>query len=280
MLLLYYLLGERAEKERKRLLIDTLLTLSTKSAASVCRKAGVQAANLSRFRKPGGEKQVSEQLQDRLLDALDWGGGVPSLNAVHHWRVIDQNGLAALEWIFQDRSSADSRLERKVVAGQGYQQTLDSQWHGSLAKGGAPCTILIRSGLSLPSGQMADDMMATLTNATTRQKIASQLEKDEKERNNVAEATLRSLLQGDLQKGWIVPENGSFLAIGVALGLPFKILEEVAQGWTSRFAREEPVKFTERLSKIDSLQLGDEQFSPSSMTKSQLELLVQRLASC
>jgi hypothetical protein len=279
MLFLYYALEEQAERERKRILIDTILTISTISAAALCRKSGVQPANLSRLRKLGGENQVSEELQDQLLVGLGWGGGVPNLDAFHDWRIRDRTGLMALEWLLKDRASADARIERKIVASYGFQRTLDIQWTGNLAKNGAPCAILIRSGLSLPSGQTADDMMSQLTSIAAREGVAAQRDVAEKMRMNLTDATLRYLLRGDLLDGMVPTAPGSFLANSVALGLPLEILEQVAHDWTCRTAREEPEKLLQRLSKINNLKLGYGEVFPSSMTKVQLERLVQKLAS-
>ena len=84
MLLLLTLLPQ-SEDEGKRVLIDSLLELEMRSAASISRAAGVSPASLSNLRRPEGIGQISSEGQDRVLAELGWPGTKLNPSASLRW---------------------------------------------------------------------------------------------------------------------------------------------------------------------------------------------------
>jgi hypothetical protein len=272
-LLLYYLLQEEQERERRRLLIDTILRLSKKSAAAVCRVAGVQPANLSAFRRPKGANLVSSELQDRLLAVLGWSGGEPDLGTFHEWVVRDTDGLISLRWILKDRSTIAAKIRPSDKPSPG---KLDLNWQGNLADGGAPCQISVGSYLKLPDGTSVGAMMSSLIDPEIRAEFSSQHEADEKFDGVVAKAVVRQVLMREPQ-GLMSHRTGGLFDHLVTLGITDEILDRLVEDWVCQQPLGGPDSIVERLFQIKEVRIGNESVHPSAMTKTQLKNFLVRL---
>ena len=274
MLLLTYFLGEQQEQERRRVLIDTLLCLQKKSASSICRIAGVHQGNLSGFRRPNGSNLLSSELQDRLLAALGWSGGNPDRDFQHDWLIRDEEGLVALKWILLDRSTASSNIQpfaKPKVGG------LDLHWGGNLSEGGAPCHITIGRYLKAPDGKDVTAMMNDLLGSDTRQKISRDREIGDKFEGVVATELLRKIFKEDRQ-GTLLHKTHGIFDHRVALELSNEVLDQMMLDWICQQARDVPESLGDRLSQIDVLRIGAEEFAPSAMTKTQMKRFVAKLS--
>ncbi len=274
MLLLYFLLAEDQEAERRRLLIDTLLHLSKRSAASVSRSAGVQPANLSALRRPEGGRHVSPELQERLLAVLGWAGGRPDRDTLHDWEVRDNHGLIALQWILEDPSTAEATLNPTNKSGK---HSIDLHWSGNLVQGGAPCQISVGSYLKLPDGTDAESMMSSLVRPETRANRTHQRDTKAKFEGEIAKHTLRQIFEED-KKGTLSFKTGGLFDQRRDLGFTDELLDKLVEDWVCRQARDKPEDLIERLSKIDKVQIGAEEVAPKSMTKLQLKRFINRIA--
>ncbi len=274
MLLLTFLLGEKQEQERRRVLIDTILRLQKKSASSICRAAGVHQGNLSGFRRPNGSNLLSSELQDRLLAALGWGRGKPDPDTQHDWRIRDEEGLVALKWILLDRSTASANIQALSIPNN---EGLDLHWGGNLSESGAPCHITIGRYLKAPDGKDVSAMMNELLGSETRQKISSDLERSNKFDGTVAIEILRNIFKED-QQGTLIHQTHGIFDHRVALELSNEMLDQMMLDWICQQARDVPESLENRLSKIDILKIGAEEFAPSAMSKTQMKRFVAKLS--
>jgi hypothetical protein len=273
-LLLTFLLGEQQRQERRRILIDTILRLSKKTAYSICQAAGVQPGNLSAFRRPKGANLVSSELQDRLLAALGWSGGEPDPGVLHEWAVRDTEGLIALKWLLLDQSTVSASIQPLPEHASG---GLDLEWGGTLSKNGAPCRITIGRYLKSPDGMDVQSMMNSLISSEVREKVSRERAESEKIEGAAATELLRHLVKGDQSGAHLVTTDGLF-GHRVELGLNNEMLDQLILDWICQQARDVPDSIAERLSKIENLQILEENFAPSEMTKTQLKRFVKKLA--
>ncbi len=270
MLLLFHFLEEQQELERRRLLIDTLLHVSEKTAASICRVAGVRPGNLSRFRRPGGEKLVSSEFQDRILAALGWPNGEIDPKSRQVWVIRDNDGLLALQWLLQDRSTSRAKLQAMPKL----ENSIDLHWSGELCEGGLQCLISIGSYLKLIDGTSAESMMTRLISAETRTNIVSRVDAEAMFPGKVAKEVLHQILK----KNTVSDPSSSLRDCRVELGLTDAILDQLIENWIRTQARDSPQTLIKNLSNIDKIRLGGVDVSPSSMTTIELQRFVQMLA--
>jgi DNA-binding phage protein len=272
LLLLLLLLSEK--NEQNRVLIDALLHVNWRSVASVAREAGVEPANLSRLRKPEGNDQVSEAGQLRLLKAIRWTGGTPDSDQVHHWRIRNDDGLQALDWLLRVKLNGNAKLHQIVVRNEPQVTDASQAWVGDLTNSGAYCLIFL-TGVAAAKGQFPSAMktiakLGAVTEVSKSDWHALELGK-------LYQYELRMLTESGHNDA---PENDQLQLLTqlTQLGLSKNQHLQLLKNWLANQAIAAPDELQSKLAELEKLSLGDETFMPKAMTERQRHRLVSQLA--
>ncbi|HOZ63738.1 MAG TPA: hypothetical protein PK497_04970 [Burkholderiaceae bacterium] len=278
MLLLLLLLGQEGLAQN-RVLIDALLSVSHRSAASVCRQSGVQPANLTRFRDTGGEGQISEELQSSLLRSLRWTRGTPDNEKVHIWSVKTSESLLAMEWLLREKLKCKAQLAAVDIKGESTRETAEKVlWVGTLTPDGAPCAISLHCQKTEVK-RIAEILMRGEISLPAKTKInLSKRDYDLAFHNKVREGDLAELLIHPTSPAY---EAGSEHVLSnelAQIGLTAEAHTNLLLGWLRKQAQDHPVELDKTLSTIEQLNVSGKAYLPKSMTFPQRMRLIRHWA--
>jgi hypothetical protein len=271
LLLLLLLLGD----DQPRVLIDALMLISRRSAASIAREAHVVPANLSRMRKPSGETQVSSEGQSRLLEALSWSSGRPDTSRLHDWLVRDLDGAKAVDWLLSNRLGGHSEVRRLFLADDDPRSKVPRAWVGRLTDLGGYCSISTNVGQAVENlfpnglGPAARDIGASVVSPSTLMLLA---------RGQLSAKEIEDLVNGFESDQNMRTGNDELITQLEHLGLSASEHKQILLQWLRDKSVARPELFKERLKTLEKLTIGGKTLRPSGMTERQLQTLMTDLS--
>ncbi len=273
--MLFLLLSLLGQDDHPRVLIDALLKIGRRSAASVAREAQVQPANLSRLRQESGEGQVSIEGQARLLRALGWSNGRPDLDRIHAWVVREEEDARAVEWVLREKLQGKGQLREVTMVGSSSTSAGPHAWVGQLDEFGGYCSIIVqgstevaksfkrdiaKSCQKLPQVEASKDIYYLLT------------------QGKLVEQSLKDLVHGKERatESTDIAEQYNQL---VCLGMSNADYQNLVLHWLRERARLNPDALEAKLSGIAKLYVRGTTINPQAMTQRQRHKFVANLAS-
>ena len=258
-------------------LINALLVVETRSAAAICRLAGVQPANLSRARQAGSEGHLSLELQENLLTAMGWAHGTPDKDVEHKWAVHDSSSAQAAEWLLSTPLGGKAKLCQLKFRDANGSVDYGPICIGQLIPAGAVCAIGFRTGIDHVS---ADAFLATAhVEKYPRDITVSKSVMELMRRNKLHEFGIWAAVHGRTMTltSWARVHQlvDKFGLLGVEPTATLKQLEQVL----AETARTDPSGFAQRLTEIEELTLSSGTVHPKAMTPAQRSRLIEQLLS-
>ncbi len=257
------------EGQQRRVLIDALVSVSPLSQAAIARQAAVPPSSLSRFRKPGGEDQLSPQKQDQLLVALGMVDGQLMEDRVHIWEVDRDD--QAVKWLLDKAVKQPAELARvkpALAPHLGFRDLLVGQVGGA--------RLIVRSLDASLGGLLTAELSRPLKGRRELQ---------------VQEAVLPALCRRqvsaadfDVAIQALGRTTGkSFTTSGLsrqlkALGMTEHEHQALLMGWLIERAKAMGTELEDRLEDLDLLELDTGTVSPAKMTPAQRRRLVENLS--
>jgi hypothetical protein len=261
--------------DHPRVLIDALLKIGRRSAASVAREAQVQPANLSRLRQESGDGQVSVEGQARLLRALGWSNGRPDLERIHTWVVRDEEDARAVEWLLKEKLQRNAQLREVAIDRQNSTSAGSQAWVGQLDEFGGYCSIIVDGSIELvqvfkkciarcfkklPTVHIPKDTYYLLT------------------QGKLGEQNLEDLVHGKKSESENLDVEDQYKQL-VSLGMSNTDYQNLVLHWLREQARSNPDALETKLSGVAKLYVRGTTIYPQAMTQRQRRKLVVNLAS-
>lgn len=262
-----------SQEQQPRVLIDALLKVERRSAASIAREAEVQPANLSRLRTEVGEGKVSEDGQSRLLKALGWSNGTADPDRVHAWTIRDADGARAVEWLLSGRLGGKAQLRQVSVEGEDSGLAGQRAWIGRLTESGGCCTISIVG--SEPPGKHFPKGLAHCS----KELVPSEISKNAYyfiTQGKIGEVALRGIIYGEELKTPSTDAAELYNQL-VRIGLSGHAHLQLLERWLREQAQNDPTALEGKLAKLDKLTLKGKTLFPKAMTLKQRQKLVSNL---
>ena len=272
---LLLLLSLLDKNDHARVLIDALLKIDRRSAASIAREAQVQPANLSRLRQESGEGQVSIEGQARLLRALGWSNGRPDLNRRHAWVVRDEEDARAVEWLLREKLQRNAQLRDVAIEQQTSTSAGSHAWVGQLDEFGGYCSIIV-------DGPMELVQVFKKSIARSFKKLSTvQIPKDTYyllTEGELGEQNLQDLVHEKKSETENLDVVEQYKQL-VSLGMSNTDYQNLVLHWLREQARSNPDALETKLSGIAKLYVRGTTIHPQAMTQRQRRKLIVNLAS-